>query len=488
MATANAANTAANAAVAAERAKFWSNPYALMMEPLPVLNDISSKGGTSSELESVVRRDIPVVKEALDFKKKQTAYTLSIKPEFEQREDVMKYSEGVFVGEVRTVVTEIELFAILSQVVYVVLGRLIPEIKTASPRMAGSSVDADAASYIISTKEIVVLHEIKREKWVFDFLDMALCCHLAGGTDLPRGVKHALEALQHLIGCMVIAECRFGILTSYQHFWAGELCDNGDILVSPAYSSVTRGENSVMSMLCYVIHTALNSKTSGKKFIPPLLERIVDKDPSPEHGVKSLKTELKDSNVPVETKDNSMSETSNHWSWHPTDGFKCLLFLVDQTDRITIQVRLGDGRLAVVKAFDTAIDRDIEVNCYSTLKMLQLVGSIPKLFNGDLKLNWPNPDERRVHALVLEWVGPPNVKGWCFEPPPLPDAALVRLRKILEQMHECGVAHGDVRSPNVMYDSSTGRVTVLDFGHSCTHVEQRFLECCQQDLRSVDLL
>ncbi len=53
---------------------------------------LSSK--TDSISNSVMRLDMPVVKEALNFKAKQKAHTLSIKPDLEKREDVL-YHPGI---------------------------------------------------------------------------------------------------------------------------------------------------------------------------------------------------------------------------------------------------------------------------------------------------------------------------------------------------------------------------------------------------------
>ncbi len=79
-----------------------------------------------------------------------------------------------------------------------------------------------------------------------------MCCQPAGGFGLPRGAKHVLEALSQLVGYLFIEGFQFGILTLYQYFWAVELCENGDVSVSPAYASTTRGENFgyVNAVLC----------------------------------------------------------------------------------------------------------------------------------------------------------------------------------------------------------------------------------------------
>jgi hypothetical protein len=489
--TAIAARDAAIAECAALRAERWSNPYALMLDPIPFVMDISSEAGWSSK--SVTRVDIPVVKEAVNFKAKQKAYTLSIKHDFEQREDIEKYHTRDF-----EVASLKEVYAVLLWVVFAVLDRLVSGVTSASAGVAGISVNAHAATFITSTKETVVLYQIRRGNLVLDSEEMVRCWEPVRGQAQPRR-SHALDALQQLAGYLVEQKCRFGILTSYQYFWAVELCENGDVLVSPAYASSDRGENSVMSMLCYVIHVARDSIKNGGTFTPPQLPRLNTWDPTPKDGDKDLHDGLGGGIASAGTKDTSVIATSHHWSWRPEDGFEVLRFLVvDQKDRITLQVRLLDGpslpsRLAVVKAYDTAEGRDREVRCYRALERLKASGSVPLLFNGDLMLHWPDPDERRVHALVLEWVGPPDAKaGGHFNPPPLPDAALVRVREILEEMHECGVAHYDIRPANVLYEPSTGRVVIFDFSHSSTRDETEqhevFAARCRDDLQCVDLL
>ena len=479
-----AAAAAAIAAAAAARAELWSNPYALMLDPIPSVTDISSKAASSSK--AISRVDIQVVKEASNFKAVQKAYILSIKSDFEKRKDVKRY----FISD-RTVASEEDISATLNVIIFEVLNALVPEVKSGSARLAGISVKADAASFIIKTKETVVLYELKPENLIFDSVDMVELCQRDVGQDLPKRAAEALDALQQLVGYMIEQKCRFAILTSYQYFWAVELRENGDVLVSPAYASSDSGENSVMSMLCYIIHIACDTVQNGKKFTPPSIPRLTIKDPTPGVSNNTKEEKLGDSIAHSGTKDASINDTSDHWDWHPKDGFGVLRFLVDQADRITLQVRLRDGRLAAVKAFDSAKDRNAEVNCYRTLEKLQAMGSIPRLLNGDLVLDWPDPDERRVHALVMEWVGPPDIGGGNFDPPPLPDDALARVRETLGEMHEYGVAHSDVRRSNVMYESSTGRVAIFDFGFSCTRAElheRDFAVRCEQDLRMVDLL
>jgi len=52
-----------------------------------------------------------------------------------------------------------------------------------------------------------------------------------------------------------------------------------------------------------------------------------------------------------------------------------------------------------------------------------------------------------------------------MRPPSLPTSALHMVRETLQEMHALGVAHGDVRLPNLAYDPVTGRVFVLDLSH-----------------------
>jgi hypothetical protein len=190
---------------------------------------MSLKDSFSSKSVSLV--DIPVVKEASNFKSKQKAYILSIKHDFEQRDDIENYVIRDF-----AVTSLIEGYAVLFWVVFSVLDKFVPGVTSASSGVAGMYINAHAATYITSTKETVVLYQIRRGNMVFDSEDMVRCCELVGEQASPRR-SHALEALQRLVGNLIEHKCRYGILTSYQYFWAIELCENGTVLIYPAYTS-----------------------------------------------------------------------------------------------------------------------------------------------------------------------------------------------------------------------------------------------------------
>ncbi|MEO0605227.1 MAG: serine/threonine-protein kinase, partial [Myxococcota bacterium] len=57
------------------------------------------------------------------------------------------------------------------------------------------------------------------------------------------------------------------------------------------------------------------------------------------------------------------------------------------------------------------------------------------------------------------------------EPIPAPDAhrALATLADALAACHDAGIAHGDIKPDNVMFEVETGRVTVIDFGLVGSH-------------------
>jgi len=120
---------------------------------------------------------------------------------------------------------------------------------------------------------------------------------------------------------------------------------------------------------------------------------------------------------------------------------------------------------------------------------------VPELLDARLQLEWTEAEERRVHALVLEWVGPSGAGGPQFALPPrgraagLPREALEQVREALGAMHRRGVAHGDVRGPNLAWDPVARRAFVLDLSHAVGRAEAAsaadFAAHCRTDLQRV---
>ncbi len=79
-----------------------------------------------------------------------------------------------------------------------------------------------------------------------------------------------------------------------------------------------------------------------------------------------------------------------------TTGFRFVRFLVENDDQITFQAR----RLAAIKAFDTVAERDREAGLFRRLRWLR---AVPAVVDAQMELVWNESDERRVHALALEW-------------------------------------------------------------------------------------
>ena len=144
-----------------------------------------------------------------------------------------------------------------------------------------------------------------------------------------------------------------------------------------------------------------------------------------------------------------------------------------------------------MKAYDTAAARDREAARFRELRSLR---AVPALLDGRLELEWTEAEERRVHALVLEWVGPPGAGGPQCAPAGggragLPREALEQMRKALGAMHGLGVTHGDVRGPNLAWDPVAERAFVLDLSHAVARGEAasaaEFAAECRTDLQRV---
>jgi serine/threonine-protein kinase len=73
-----------------------------------------------------------------------------------------------------------------------------------------------------------------------------------------------------------------------------------------------------------------------------------------------------------------------------------------------------------------------------------------------------------LHFLALEWAAGESLAAFILHsaPVPLPTVANVirQLGDALGAAHQAGIVHRDLKPENIMYDPSTGRVLLLDFG------------------------
>ena len=290
---------------------------------------------------------------------------------------------------------------------------------------------------------------------------------------------------------MMMGNLRFGILTTYEYWWVVELCSSGAVKISPAYCWSDQGECSVMAMLYYVICLARESVES-QSYTAPQLPKV--NLPKSKGDGESRGKENQDSNArrgggppgPAEGGGGKKKQGSGKSAGaggrqaaggagrSGTGGLEFVRYLVEHTDRITFQARLegaggpGEGRLVVVKAYDTEEARDREA---ARFRELQGLRSLPAVVDERLELEWTDAEERRVHALVLAWVGPPDSGGPAVGTARrggagLPLEALSQVREALLAMHRRGVAHGDVRLPNLAWDPAARQAFVLDLSHA----------------------
>jgi hypothetical protein len=473
------------------------NPYTLMTSPLPSFTDISSPGTSISW--SVERMDVRKVEQNVGFKARQKIFTLSIEKEFELRgavdEDIILSLSGAVAG------CQLDIERAVYSTAFMVLDRLLDDVMTSSPASAGITVGADGVSCLKKSTTALVVYEAKRRNLVSHGTDLVQSCKLKIMDPNTRAVsKDSLDAIQQIVGYMVIANVFFGILTTGKFYWALELQGDGSVLISEPYRCQDEGANSVVSMIYYVIHLAREMDESGKKPAPPPLRRLSEPSPADDldsaSGVSNSNSGDSDGDSgrkgKAPTSEASIGKALEAPLRFDKSRFKCLRILLEHPDRVTFQAQVGGAEdshvLVAVKAFDTAKARDSEAAKYRMLKPLQAAGAIPALLKGELRLGWTERDERRVHALVVSWVGPPDTEDHVAVPLSLPTNALHRVRETLEEMHALGVAHGDVRLQNLAYDPVTGRVFVLDLSHSVARGEADFGSQCADDMMGIDHL
>jgi hypothetical protein len=109
--------------------------------------------------------------------------------------------------------------------------------------------------------------------------------------------------------------------------------------------------------------------------------------------------------------------TGDEWGLKASE-FNVVRYLAHRRDCITFQVQLEGSkgrRLVAMKAYASEQARDQEAGHYQAL---QGVEGVPELVAGALELTWSDKEERRVHALVVAWVGPPDAGGCRLAPAP----------------------------------------------------------------------
>jgi hypothetical protein len=492
---------------------FKINPRSLILSALPEVDDISSlKSSTSRAAERV---KVTVVKPLHGFKNMQREYTLSILADLELREDVHNIPPGTLRDGMRRAGSEQDLNSILDYTAFFSLNRLLDDVTCSSVAKGRFPYDADGAIYLTKELELLLLCELKRHNLTVYGLDLVLNCNIKMNDRDNREVSlDSLDAVQQLIGYMILAKLRYGILTTYQYWWVVELCDNGEVLISEAYCWSDTGECSVQAMLHYVVHLA---RTSRGKFstpvLPPVLSPRAKKDQPDSGGGGGGEEDDKEnqgsngqgrkggssSGSKGKGKGGQASKVGGGKSACDASGghrnaasFDFLRYLMEHKDRITFQARLatggscGAGRLAAIKAYDTEEARDREVARHRRLRGLR---GMPRVLKERLELEWSEAEERRVHAFVLEWVGPEDAGGARFggaRAVPLPVHGLEQVREALGEMHRRGVAHGDLHEDNLVWDAAAGRAYVVDLSLGSTRGGADFVAECHEDMACVN--
>jgi hypothetical protein len=106
--------------------------------------------------------------------------------------------------------------------------------------------------------ELLTVGEVKRTALIKHGADLASAYHTS---------KYVRDAIQQLTGYQVNFRRQYGFLTCYTQTWATCLQQDGTLLVSPAFSSGTKGPLSVLRMMFHIIHLA----RANAPWIPPHL-------------------------------------------------------------------------------------------------------------------------------------------------------------------------------------------------------------------------
>jgi hypothetical protein len=142
----------------------------------------------------------------------------------------------------------------------------------------------------------------------------------------------------------------------------------------------------------------------------------------------------------------------------------------------------SSGAIVLVKAFQNIADRDHEAAMYRRLRTLQ-GSSLPLMLSERCRA--PLHNDRRKHALMLSWIGPP----WHIDGAPMSSAELLCARAVAQRMHGLGVVHLDMWPRNLVRSGQPGVVCVVDLGMACVAGPmgaEAFKGECRRELESLD--
>lgn len=479
-------------------------PEHLISQPLPFVHDLSKVN--SAITNSSQKRSIDPLRVFLNtrFKAEQEDFVKS----FEFPPDLMIKNNASISDN--KVCSEEGLLFFLKQNVFEKLNELSNrEIITNTANEMKLTIQPDGASASLGI--IDVLWELKRRNLIKNgYLDLA--------TAVREGDRLVIDALEQLVGYLFLQNICWGILTTYEYFWAIEVRENGDVYISPHYKSSDSVSCSVLSMLWYVLQTArqqtinktnkfprdhfqVATSTSDSKSLTEFASQAEGEYPSRTNGERKAG----DSNRIGDQQSSSSrrfgstlqakSLTCPRCQYcngaEGPDNWQIECMLADRPGRLTCKVKIANGELVVLKAYETEERLNLEVKCYQQLNDMQ-GRMIPRLLRAGFKLSsclaLGGSSNRRRFAMVLSWEGLHSSSCCGMGSPSLSLEALQSTRKVLEAMHMRGVAHGDVKEDNMAFNVARRQSIVFDFSHAALKGDIDFDKKCTGDLQGIDTL
>jgi tRNA A-37 threonylcarbamoyl transferase component Bud32 len=282
---------------------------------------------------------------------------------------------------------------------------------------------------------------------------------LTKATDLVKryndGERMAVCVVHQICGYHCYYGCKFGLISTYAETWATWMDDSKTLHISQAYLATASGFDSTLNQVYYLICLAVNQLGDG-----------------------SIRWKCPELKIPAHAKD--FHRQTHKDGLRGGFGIRFIRCMVEHEDRATWHCKLnGSNTLVAVKAFSDKQQRDLELACYDALLHLQGV-SIPTVIDRD----YDEPESVRRFGLVLSWIG--EEYGGTYTT--LPKGALLKAKDVVLRMHESGVVHRDIRTGNMHYNFTTGRLFVYDFSHASSLPRMgaaAFAEARQADLEAL---